>query len=407
MKIIRYLYYFALFSYYGARILPLYIMRGIFSLIPRRNNLWLFGARGGMSFSDNAKYLFLYIQKECKGIDAIWITKDRKVIHNLKEQHLPVYYAYSIKGILLCLRAKIIFTTHGKGDINPTFTGGCIHIELYHFVIALKKLRYDVFNYYPLLKKIQLELQTPFIYFKPNYAISSSSFTAQKVISSLSLSKEKVFLTGLPRTDVMLSETDEDQENVQKVLGGQKYSHLIYYLPTWRDYTVDFDYFGYGLNEDHLVEFLEKTDSCLILRFHPSDSLRMERKSINSFRPRIIIENHGLSDPFSLLKKVDVLITDYSGIYVDYLLMNRPIIFANFDHQGYVSERELDWDYDKITPGPKAENWKILLSHLEDIFVHQKDKYQEERQKLRDQFYKFNDSNSCSRVVKEIKGIKL
>ena len=31
-------------------------------------------------------------------------TKNRKIIHNLKEQHIPVYYAYSIKGILLCLR---------------------------------------------------------------------------------------------------------------------------------------------------------------------------------------------------------------------------------------------------------------------------------------------------------------
>ena len=62
--------------------------------MPRRNNLWLFGARGGFSFSDNSKYLFLYIQKECKGIDAIWITKNRKIIHNLKEQHIPVYYAY-------------------------------------------------------------------------------------------------------------------------------------------------------------------------------------------------------------------------------------------------------------------------------------------------------------------------
>ena len=53
-------------------------------------------------------------------------------------------------------------------------------------------------------------------------------------------------------------------------------------------------------------------------------------------------------------------------------------------------------------PGPKAKNWGILLSHLENIIVHQKDEYQEARQKLRDKVYQYKDSNSCARLVKEI-----
>ena len=404
IKINRFLYYVVRYSYSAARLLPLYVLRGIFTLMSRRKSLWLFGARGGFTFSDNTKYLFLYVQKECKDIDAIWITKNRTVVHDLRERQLPVYYAYSIKGIFFCLRAKIIFTTHGKGDINPTLTGGSIHIELYHFVIAFKKLRYDLFNYYPLFRKIELELLNPFIYFKPDYAISSSPFAAQKVISSLGLNQENVFLTGLPRTDAVLKETGEDRENIQKILGNQKYSHLIYYTPTFREDNQDFDYFSCGLNKDHLIDFLGKTDSVLILRFHPSDTLRMKKESESNItsHPRIIFENHDLSDPFSLLKQASVLITDYSGIYVDYLLMNRPIIFANFDHQGYVNARELDWNYDEITPGPKAENWEILLSHLENIIVHQKDEYQEARQKLMDKVYQYKDSNSCARIVKEI-----
>ena len=116
----------------------------------------------------------------------------------------------------------------------------------------------------------------------------------------------------------------------------------------------------------------------------------------------IIFENNCLSDSFSLLKKASVLITDYSGIFVDYLFMNRPIIFANFDHEAYVGARDLDWDYNKITPGPKAENWELLLFYLESIIVHQNDEYVEARKKLKDQIYKFQDSNSCDRVIKDI-----
>lgn len=400
LKIIRYSYYVIKYIFKAVIILPLYILRGVSAIVPKRKNLWLFGSNMGKYFSDNPKYLFLHVQKECKNIDAIWISKNKKIVHNLRERHLPAYYIYSFKGILSCLRAKVTFTAYGKHDISAALTGGSIHVELYHFVMTLKKLRYDVFNYYPLMQKIRFVLEHPFIYFKPDYGISSSCFSSQQVMSSLCLSRDKVFLTGFPRTDAMLSQTDEDRESVQKVVGNQKYTHLIYYTPTWRDDILDFDYFAFGFDKNKLVDFLEKTNSILILRFHPTDTMR--REPIKTAHRRIIFEDHGLPDAISLLKKETVLITDYSGIFFDYLLMDRPIIFANFDHQGYLQRRELYWNYDKITPGPKAANWNELLSHLENIIVHRIDKYRNARQKLKDEVYKYNDCNSCARVLKEV-----
>jgi CDP-glycerol glycerophosphotransferase (TagB/SpsB family) len=401
-KFIKYLYKVVLYSYYCIRILLLYFIGLVSSFSPRQNKLWLFGSRGGVDFTDNAKYLYLYINKELKDVEAVWITKNKKVLKLLKGKGLPVAFAYSISGIVLCLRAKFIFTTHGKQDIFPSLTCGCTHIELYHFVIALKKLRYDVFNYYHKFRKILLILEHPYVYFKPDYAISSSSYAAQKVISSLNLTQETVFLTGLPRTDAMLTVTDEDQENYLKLLDGQDCVHLIYYLPTFRDYTDDFNYFAFGLNENTLLDFLDNTNSVLIIRYHPTDSLRGKINPIIKSSPRIIFENNDLSDSFSLLKKASVLITDYSGIFADYLLMNRPIIFANFDHDSYLRSRQFGWDYNEITPGPKVKNWDLLLFNLEQIIVHQKDEYMELRQNLKNQIYQYNDSNSCSRVIKEI-----
>ena len=87
--------------------------------------------------------------------------------------------------------------------------------------------------------------------------------------------------------------------------------------------------------------------------------------------------------------------------------MNCPIIFANFDHEAYLNARALGWNYNEITPGPKAENWEQLLFHLERIIVHQKDEYKEARLKLKNQIYKYQDSNSCNRVIKEINRIEL
>jgi len=354
----------------------------------------------GTNFSDNPKYLFLYVYNNKKNIDLIWISKNKKVIDIMNKQDLPAYYLYSLKGVLSCLRAKVIFTSHGKHDISPTLTGGSIHVELCHFIMALKKLRYDVFNYYSFFQKLRFRLENPFIYYKPNYSISSSLFASSIIKSSLSLSKEKVFITGFPRTDIIMCKRKEDNENIKKVIGEQNYTHLIYFTPTWRDKILDFDYFSFELDNNNLVDFLEKTDSILILRFHPTDTMR--REGISTSNPRIIFENHGLPDAFSLLKQSSVLITDYSGIYFDYLLIDRPIIFANFDHQSYLNNRELYWDYDDITPGPKAQNWPMLLGHLERVLIYNEDSYRLERHRLRDKVYKYKDNNSRARIIKEM-----
>ena len=68
-----------------------------------------------------------------------------------------------------------------------------------------------------------------------------------------------------------------------------------------------------------------------------------------------------------LLKKTDVLITDYSSLFADFLIYDRPIIFAKFDHENYVKERSLFLDYEKDLPGPKVENWHELFYNIKDI----------------------------------------
>ena len=192
-----------------------------------------------------------------------------------------------------------------------------------------------------------------------------------------------------------------------KVFFSNECKNIIYYLPTFRDYTREFNYFAHGLEAECLFNFLEKTDSVFVIRYHPTDTLRNKKKPSNIMNKRIIFEINGMTDSFSLLKKASVLITDYSGIFVDYLLVNRPIIFANFDHEEYLNARDIAYEYHEITPGPKVDNWVLLLIHLERIVVQKKDEYLEARTELKDKIYKYQDTNSCSRVIKEINRIEL
>lgn len=70
-----------------------------------------------------------------------------------------------------------------------------------------------------------------------------------------------------------------------------------------------------------------------------------------------------------LLMDTDLLITDYSSTYIDYLLLDRPMVFYDFDYQDYLrTDREMYYDYDDVTPGYKAETFGQLLDELDLIF---------------------------------------
>jgi CDP-glycerol glycerophosphotransferase len=95
-----------------------------------------------------------------------------------------------------------------------------------------------------------------------------------------------------------------------------------------------------------------------------------------------------------ILKYTDILITDYSSIYFDFLLHNKPIIFYPYDLEYYKSkDRGLIFDYDKFTPGPKAYNLNQLKKIIMEVIKNNKEHlniYEPERIELND---KINDTS--------------
>ena len=77
-------------------------------LIPRNKNIWVFGAWYGEKFSDNSKYLYLYLLKNHPEIKSIWLTRDRNLKTEIKKTGGYVYYTNSIKAVYYSLLAKNI-----------------------------------------------------------------------------------------------------------------------------------------------------------------------------------------------------------------------------------------------------------------------------------------------------------
>ena len=82
------------------------------------------------------------------------------------------------------------------------------------------------------------------------------------------------------------------------------------------------------------------------------------------------------------------MITDYSSIFADFLLLDRPIIFSNFDHENYINkERALYWNYEEVTPGHKASDWNSIISALNEILVKNEDRYKNARSAMLKKIY--------------------
>jgi len=133
---------------------------------------------------------------------------------------------------------------------------------------------------------------------------------------------------------------------------------------------------------------------------HPTNNIDPTfKKSLNSARINILESKIEIND---IIDNYEILISDYSGIYVDYLLLNRSIVFAAFDLERYLAcDREMYYDYEDVTPGPKCKNWKSVFDWVIK-FRNDPTLYEDERSDLKAKFHKYYDGKNSERVLGEI-----
>jgi CDP-ribitol ribitolphosphotransferase len=115
-----------------------------------------------------------------------------------------------------------------------------------------------------------------------------------------------------------------------------------------------------------------------------------EYTNIKSIGPNVDIND--------LLIISNVLITDYSSVFYDFLLTLRPIIFFAEDLEKYMEVRDFYFDYKTFVPGPYVQTGDQLLEKLQTI--DQWDiEYQEKRRQTRDRFNKYIDGKATVRII--------
>lgn len=342
---------------------PLYWLSGF---ILRDRKIWVFGSYG--IFNDNSRYLYQFILNNPKfNIRAIWISKNKNSVLEAKK-YGEAYWLYSLKGIYYSLCSGVYVFSAYVHDINFFLSRKSYKVNLWHG-IPLKKIEFDI-ETKPLVNffrgaNVFYKFLYPHLHIKYDLVLSPSRFVANYSFkSAFRLQDENIIIAPYPR--LMFWGDRKADIDVDCI---KKYKKIFFYAPTWRDCDNEKDIsFLNGIDFGLLNDLMMQNNSLLIVKFH--SATKYNREYFSNFNFIKIIDNS--LDPINVLVNVDVLITDYSSIYFDFLYLSQAkkiIIYFSFDLEQYLSGREMYFTYADVTPGPKVYSFGDLLVILRNILM--------------------------------------
>lgn len=310
-------------------------------------SVWVFSSSFNTEFNYNSKYLFEYALNNEKNITPIYVINDdekrKKLQCKYGEKH--IVETKSIGGIKRVLNAGVWFTSAGLPVYGLKLGVSRIIINLWHGV-PLKKIALMENNLNSITR----------LYFKNifsnnyTYILTTSKNLVDIMAKSFGVSKDKIKVWGQPRNDAIFKSNNREEVLDLIYQDLPTYKKILLYAPTYRDEaeTILFPFKDYNI--EGLNDFLKKNGIIIFIRSHQSETI----SNNNYYGDRIrSINSDKVDEIMDIINIFDLLITDYSSIYIDYLLTEKPIIFLPYDKEDYLEQRGLNFDYDTVTPGPK------------------------------------------------------
>jgi len=218
----------------------------------------------------------------------------------------------------------------------------------------------------------------------------------------------QVPIVGAPRNDRMLS---ADRAALRsRLLGADADRPTLLWMPSFRvgRYGAERRADTAGVPDQgpfppadlqRLDAWLDEHGARIVLKVHPRDA----ETFTGDFRAiRVLhgpeLESH-MTTLYPVLSAFDGLITDMSSVWLDYLLLDKPMVFAFPDIADYRAGRGLNLEpYEHWVPGPLTTDVDQMIAAVRDV-VEGRDPMAEERSRARVRFHQFLDGNSTARLL--------
>lgn len=340
------------------------------------SNTIVFESEG--DYCDNARALYEYmiLHKYNRKYNIIWIVNDvkkyKRINNNVKNVIFISREDKSLQNLIkfykLVGSGKFFFFTHPYWFTYKK--NEQIIINLWHGT-PLKSGGRDISDIY-------------------DYALVPSKNVMSWFEKFIGVRNNQVILQGSPRNDLLF----ENKGVLSEVIKSNNDEKIVLLMPTFRQslYMKDSDIVNpYVIqnitSEKELLElnnYLKENKLKLIIKIHHLQLTNFikEVKLSNV----IYIQDKDLNEKniqlYNFVGECDYLLTDYSSIYFDYLLLDRPIGFLIGDIDDYKKNRGFIVDNpEDYMPGMKIKNLKELYLFFDTIVIG-KDNYQKERKKI-------------------------
>lgn len=374
-------------------VLPISVVFRVINKMKKRT-LWLI-CEDGLTARDNGYHFFKYIrQKHNKDFCFYVIRKSEKDYEKVKMYGNIIEFK-SLRHWLYYLSADYNISIHKHGNPCQSF------FFILHVILHMYGNR--VFLQHGITKD-----DSPWLYYKNTrfkYFICAAKREYEYVKLKFGYPKENVVYTGFPRFDNLYN---------FKVKANQ-----ILIMPTWRNWMGG-NYFGEKefketeyyklwnnfLKNRYFIEFIEKNS--IDVFFYPHQHMQKFIHLFESKSNRIRIVDNSKKDIQELLKESQLLITDYSSVYMDFAYMKKPIIYYQFDYEMY-RENQLQegyFSYKNDGFGPIVYNENEIIEKImyfykknykvDDIYINRMEK-----------FFEVHDNKNNERVYKTLKGENL
>ena len=243
-------------------------------------------------------------------------------------------------------------------------------------------------------------------------SLCESEFFADVFSEDFRVDKDKLIYMGFPRNDLLLRENSSLQK-----FGFAGYDKVIFWLPTFRQRNVaaknkrvsdyEMTVHGTGLptletQEDlqKVNDFLAKQNCLLLIKPHPSQDL--SAMAAIDLSHIVLLNDELLREKgvqlYELLGRCDALITDYSSVYYDFLLCDKPIGLTIDDLAEYTAKRGFVFkDPLEILKGEHLSTVDDLLTFLAHV-KHGEDVTGAERRAVMHKIHTITDGSSAQRV---------
>ncbi|MBQ8118080.1 MAG: CDP-glycerol glycerophosphotransferase family protein [Lachnospiraceae bacterium] len=364
----------------------------ISKMIPKKKNRWIFGAWYGRKMSDNPMRVLEYVIENEPQIEAIWISRNPTSYKNAK-----IVKRNSLKSIYYILTAEVAFMNQGFIDFSPVnLLGGCYKVQLWHGV-AWKKIVRDSMGEI-VSEKDKKDRRVFDIINKYDLYISPSDLCCEVVKTAFNTDDNHILKIGQPRNEILFN---DNARNINRTDFFESHRieecKIVLYMPTFRDKTEEVFSFGQNTISDRIIELEKKYNFVVIEKSHFWSLKRKDNIIDSGLINGVYYENDKTAE--YLLSIADILITDYSSCFFDFLITDRPIIHYLYDYDYYSNQdRGLYYPKEYVACGDTPSNLRELFFSIEDN-LNNPYKNSEIRKKMRHKFIQYETDNNSEIIV--------